>query len=220
MSRKSCSSNSEHSHSADSTSASGVALPYLAMIRLSRLPALTPIRIGVPDGLGRRATSPTLPSNSRMLPGLTRTAAQPASIAAKMYLLWKWMSAMTGICDLLDDLRQRLGVDRVGHGDAHDLAAGRGQLGDLLQRRVDVGGDGRRHGLHADRRAAADEHAADVELAGAAPLGQAGGRELGHAERDRDGGHCAESRDPDGVDDVGAEQPDREAGEEQRPPRR
>ena len=36
-----------------------------------------------------------------MLPGLTRTAAQPASIAAKTYLGWKWMSAITGICDLL-----------------------------------------------------------------------------------------------------------------------
>ena len=34
-----------------------------------------------------------------MLPGLTRTAAQPASIAAKTYLGWKWMSAITGICD-------------------------------------------------------------------------------------------------------------------------
>ncbi len=55
-----------------------------------------PIRIGVPDALAARATSPTLPSNSRMLPGLTRTAAQPASMALKMYLLWKWMSAMTG----------------------------------------------------------------------------------------------------------------------------
>ena len=57
---------------------------------------MTPIRIGVPDSRAARATSPTLPSNSRMLPGLTRTAAQPASIALKMYLLWKWMSAMTG----------------------------------------------------------------------------------------------------------------------------
>ncbi len=34
-----------------------------------------------------------------MLPGLTRTAAQPASIAAKTYFGWKWMSAITGICD-------------------------------------------------------------------------------------------------------------------------
>ena len=36
-----------------------------------------------------------------MLPGLTRTAAQPASIAAKTYLGWKWMSAITGICECL-----------------------------------------------------------------------------------------------------------------------
>ncbi len=32
-----------------------------------------------------------------MLPGFTRTAAQPASMAAKMYFGWKWMSAITGI---------------------------------------------------------------------------------------------------------------------------
>jgi hypothetical protein len=30
-----------------------------------------------------------------MLPGFTRTAAQPAPIAAKTYLGWKWMSAIT-----------------------------------------------------------------------------------------------------------------------------
>src|SRR5918994_7458252 len=35
-----------------------------------------------------------------MLPGFTRTAAHPASMAAKTYFGWKWMSAMTGICDL------------------------------------------------------------------------------------------------------------------------
>jgi hypothetical protein len=32
-----------------------------------------------------------------MLPGFTRTAAQPASIAANTYFGWKWMSAITGI---------------------------------------------------------------------------------------------------------------------------
>src|SRR6185312_12500516 len=100
MSRKPCSSNSEHSHSADSTRASAVALPYFSMIRLSRLPALTPIRIGMPASEAAFAISLTLSSNWRMLPGLTRTAAQPASIAAKTYFGWKWMSAMTGICDL------------------------------------------------------------------------------------------------------------------------
>jgi hypothetical protein len=36
-----------------------------------------------------------------MLPGLTRTAAHPALIAAKTYLGWKWMSAITGIWDFL-----------------------------------------------------------------------------------------------------------------------
>jgi hypothetical protein len=35
-----------------------------------------------------------------MLPGLTRTAAQSASMAANTYFGWKWMSAITGICDL------------------------------------------------------------------------------------------------------------------------
>src|SRR4051794_15903966 len=99
MSRKSCSSNSEHSHSADSTSASGVALPYLASSRLSSEPALTPIRIGMPASLAALAISPTLSSNFLMLPGFTRTAAQPASMAAKTYRGWKWMSAMTGICE-------------------------------------------------------------------------------------------------------------------------
>jgi hypothetical protein len=81
----------------DSTSASGVALPYLAMIRGSRDPALTPIRIETPRSLAAWAISLTWSSNLRMLPGLTRTAAQPASMAAKTYLGWKWMSAMTGI---------------------------------------------------------------------------------------------------------------------------
>src|ERR1700722_5630022 len=97
MSPKPCSSNSDASHSALATSASGVALPYLVMNRLSSDPALTPILIGMPAAPAALATSPTRPSNSLMLPGFTRTAAQPASIAAKMYLGWKWMSAITGI---------------------------------------------------------------------------------------------------------------------------
>src|SRR4028119_1632274 len=45
---KPCSSNSEASHTADSTSASGVALPCLASSRGSSEPALTPRRMGVP----------------------------------------------------------------------------------------------------------------------------------------------------------------------------
>ncbi len=100
MSRKPCSSNSEHSHSADSTSASGVALPYFCRSRLSSEPAFTPIRIGVPASVAALAISATLSSNSLMLPGLTRTAAHPALIAANTYFGWKWISAITGILDL------------------------------------------------------------------------------------------------------------------------
>jgi hypothetical protein len=98
-SRKSCSSNSAASLSADSTSASGVALPYFASSRLSSEPALTPIRRETPASAAAFAISPTRSSKALMLPGLTRTAAQPASMAAKTYLGWKWMSAITGICD-------------------------------------------------------------------------------------------------------------------------
>src|SRR6266704_6447023 len=101
MSVKPCSSNSEHSHSADSASASGVALPYLAISRLSSEPALTPILIGTPAADAALAISPTLSSNVLMLPGFTRTAAQPALIAANTYFGWKWMSAITGIWDFL-----------------------------------------------------------------------------------------------------------------------
>jgi len=61
---------------------------------------LTPIRIETPASEAARAICLTWSSNLRMLPGFTRTAAQPASIAANTYFGWKWMSAITGICDL------------------------------------------------------------------------------------------------------------------------
>src|ERR1019366_3065470 len=118
MSRNPCSSNSEHSHSADSTSASGVALPYLASSRLSSEPALTPILIGIPASLAAWAISATLSSNCLMLPGLTRTGGQPVRVVLRR--------------------------DR----DPDDLAARRGELGDLLQRGVHVGGQRRGHRLN------------------------------------------------------------------------
>ena len=48
-------------------------------------------------------------------------------------------------------------------GDAHDLRAGAMQRRDLRDRLVDIGGVGVGHRLHDDRRAAADDHAADVD---------------------------------------------------------
>ena len=140
-------------------------MPYFSSSRLSSDPAFTPIRMPMPASLAARAMAPTWSSNLRMFPGLTRTAAQPASIAAKTYLGWKWMSAITGICECLRDLGQRLGVVGVGHGHPDDLAAGRGEFGDLLQRRVDVSRLRGAHRLHRDRVVAADPDAADVQLA-------------------------------------------------------
>ena len=50
---------------------------------------------------------------------------------------------------LRGDRGQRVGVVLARAGDPHDVAAGRGQLGDLLQRGVDVGGQRGGHRLHA-----------------------------------------------------------------------
>src|SRR5699024_4771766 len=69
------------------------------IMRLSMLPAFTPMRRAVPWSAAALAMSFTWSSKRRMLPGFTRTPAQPASIAAKTYLGWKWMSAITGIGD-------------------------------------------------------------------------------------------------------------------------
>ena len=68
------------------------------------------------------------------------------------------MSAITGICDLRAIAGSASASSWLGHGHPDDLAAGRGQLGDLLQRGVDVGGQRRGHRLHRDRRVAADRH--------------------------------------------------------------
>src|SRR6478672_11090732 len=88
---------------------------------------------------------------------------------------------------LARDRRQRVGVvlARAGHPD--DVAAGRGQLGDLLQRRVDVGRRRRAHRLHRDRRVTADLDLADLDLAGLAAGGHHRGRGGRHTERNRHG---------------------------------
>ena len=62
-----------------------------------------------------------------------------------------------------DDQRQRVGVLDLRDGDADDLAAGRGERGDLRRRRLDVVRLRQRHRLDDDRRAAADRDAADAD---------------------------------------------------------
>jgi hypothetical protein len=85
---------------------------------------------------------------------------------------------------LLRDGRQRVGVVLARHGHPDDLAPRGRQLGDLLQRRVDVGRGSRRHRLHRHRRVAADQDTAHVDLAGLVPLGERARRGLGHPEAD------------------------------------
>src|ERR687898_3319382 len=99
MSPKPTSSRMPTSNRADSTSASGVGPPCLARISFWSEPALTPTRMGMPRACASWAISLTL-SCFLMLPGLMRTPAQPASMAAMAYFHWKWMSATTGMVDL------------------------------------------------------------------------------------------------------------------------
>ena len=77
-----------------------------------------------------------------------------------------------------DDL-ERVGVVLVGYGDSDDVASGGGELGDLLEGRVDVRGLGRRHRLDADLGVTADRDFADMDLPGLAPRMQHLGG-LGH----------------------------------------
>ena len=99
-----------------------------------------------------------------MLPGLMRTAATPASIAFSARLALKWMSAITGIGERRTIRGSASASSVFGTAHADDLAAGRGERGDLRRRRLDVVRLRQRHRLDDDRRAAADRDAADLDL--------------------------------------------------------
>src|SRR5262249_8378575 len=176
MSRKPCSSNSEHSQSADSTSASGVALPCLAISRLSSEPALTPILIGTWASAAALAISPTLSSKALMLPGLTRTAAHPASMAANTYFGWTCMSALSGMCERGGEPGEGGGSIWRGHGARQDGGAGRRESGDLRHGGIGVRGQGRGQRLHGLGRPAAHRDGVLAlplhDLPGVPPVGQ------------------------------------------------
>jgi len=86
---KPTSSNMWASFIAEATSASGVGPPYFAYSSLSSEPALTPMRSEMPASVAALQIEGPTSLNLRMLPGFTRTAAQPASMAWNTYLDWK-----------------------------------------------------------------------------------------------------------------------------------
>ena len=79
--------------------ASGVGPPYFASRSFSRLPPLTPMRMGMPAARQASATRRTF-SFGPMLPGLMRSLSTPASAARRASRQSKWMSATrgTGLC--------------------------------------------------------------------------------------------------------------------------
>jgi hypothetical protein len=83
---------------------------------------------------------------------------------------------------LARDRGQRVGVVLARAGDAHDVAARGGELGDLLEGGVDVGGEGGGHRLHGDRVLRADADRPDVQLPGGTARGQRRGGRCGHTE--------------------------------------
>ena len=122
------------------------------------------------------AIAPTWSSNLRMLPGFTRTAAHPASIAWNTYFGWKWMSAMTGIwlffammCSTSASSWLGTATRTMSQPDAVSSAI---CCSVALMFVVGVV----RHRLHADLGVAADEHLADLDLPGLATRGEGFGR--------------------------------------------
>ena len=90
---------------------------------------------------------------------------------------------------LARDLSECVGIllSRAGHPD--DVATGRGQFGDLLQRRVDVMGLGGAHRLHRDREVTADADITHHQLTGLTPRRQGWRGWCRYTEADRAGAH-------------------------------
>ncbi len=83
---------------------------------------------------------------------------------------------------VLGDLGEGVGVVLARAGNAHDVAAGSGELGDLLKSGVDIAGERRGHRLDADGAVAAHPNGADLDLARLAAGGQHGGRQGRHTK--------------------------------------
>ena len=127
-------------------------------------PELTPMRIGVPALVARRATSATF-SRPPMLPGVEADAVRPG-----VDRLQRERVVEVDVGDhrngrLRHDRLERHGVLVARHGDPHQLAARLDHAADLRDGRLDVARVRLRHRLHDDGRPAADRDAADPYLA-------------------------------------------------------
>ena len=151
------------------------------MNRLSSEPALTPMRIGMPAAPAALATFLDPAVEFLDVAGVDAHRGAAGVDRGEDVLGLEVDVGDHRDLAVLGDLGQRVGVllSRARHPD--DVAAGRGQLGDLLQRGVDVVGLGGGHRLHRDGMVAADADVADHQLAGLAPRRQRGRRRCRHA---------------------------------------
>ena len=188
---------------AEATIASGVTPPKRSYSAGSSEPPLTPMRIGTCRSRASDATA-LMCSGRRMLPGLSRRPVHAG--------LQRGQRHPVLVVDVGDDRDRRprhdLGESFGGLGlvarAPDDVATGRGEPVDLLQRALDVGGLGDRHRLHAHRRAAADRHRPDVDLPRRAALAERPGAssqglgdvevEAGHEQGEQDHDHAHRER--------------------------
>lgn len=189
MSPKPCSSKSDASQRADSTRASGVALPYFFRSRASSEPAVD----ADPDrgaGLGGRLGDLL----DLVVELLDVARVHPDRRAARVDRGEDVLRLEVDVGDHRDlrlpgDRGEGVGVVLGRARDPDDLAAGRRQLGDLLERRADVRRTCRRHRLHGYGCVAADRDRADLDLSADPSVGELG-RNGRHSERNRSHALC------------------------------
>ena len=162
ISRKSRSSSRRTCRRALSTMAAAVAPPARARMSFSSDPELTPIRMGTPLSPAARTTSRTF-SGEPMLPGLRRRPSTPASSAARARRWSKWMSAMSGTRARFRISRRAAAAARSGTARRTISAPAFSRRRTWASGRPDVPGVRLGHGLDDDRRAAADDDAADLD---------------------------------------------------------
>ena len=101
-----------------------------------------------------------------MLPGFKRSPSTPASKGAQGQAIIEVNVGNHRNRGAFAYFRQRVGIFFVGHGHAHNLAAGICQTENLGDARFNVSGKRSGHGLHPNRRAAANRDVANFELLG------------------------------------------------------